>query len=181
MDQDLELINQFKSGKLEGFEMLVKKYYNRVINIIRSLTYDSHDAQDIAQEAFLKVYHQIDSFRNEAKFSSWLYRVTVNTAYDFLRRRKNNTVYLEDVDYERIVDQQDSGDILAKELVWDALKKVPFEFRSVLALREIEGLSYGEIAQALKIRIGTVESRLYRARQMLKNILAERGVFKDEM
>ena len=96
MEDDLGLIERFKQGALEGFEMLVKKYHNRVINIAYSLAGNVHDAEDIAQETFIKVYHSLNTFKAQAKFSSWLYRITMNTAYDLLRRNKYKTVLMSD-------------------------------------------------------------------------------------
>jgi RNA polymerase sigma-70 factor (ECF subfamily) len=88
---------------------------------------------------------------------------------------------LEDIEYADIPDTKIEQDILAKELVHDAMLKIPFEYRSALILKEIEGLSYEEIAKALKISLGTVESRIFRARKILKEVLIKKGVFKDEM
>jgi RNA polymerase sigma-70 factor (ECF subfamily) len=181
MDQDLELIAKFKSGDLGGFEMLVKKYQNMVVNVVYSLTANRHDAEDIAQDVFMKVYHNISSFRAEAKFSSWLYRIAVNTSYDYLRRNKLKPVSIDEFENFDIADTRQNGDLLAQELVQQALTKIPYEYRSALVLKEIEGLSYQEIAEALKISIGTVESRIFRGRQMLKDILSKKGVFKNEM
>ena len=181
MDQDLILIERFKKGALEGFEMLVKKYQNMVVNLVYGLIRNSHDAQDVAQDVFMKVYHNIDSYKAQAKFSSWLYRVTVNTTYDHLRKYKQRPVSLDETMYETIADTKEAPDSLAKELVNDALLKIPYEYRCVLVLRELEGLSYEEIAQALKISIGTVESRIFRGRVMLKDILVKKGVYKNEM
>lgn len=174
MDEDLGLINKFKAGQMEGFEMLVKKYHNRLVNIANSLTGNTSDAEDIAQETFLKVYRNLNDFRNQAKFSSWLYRITLNTAYDHLRKNKHKNASLDEMDYSRIPDNKTSEDVLAKETLRKALDKIPFDFRSALILKEIEGLSYEEIAQALKIRLGTVESRIFRARRMLKNLLTRK-------
>ena len=181
-DKDLEFIERFKNGDLEGFEMLVKKYQDRVINIAYPLWGNACDAEDIAQEVFLKIYHRLNGFKAEAKFSSWLYRVTVNSTYDFLRKRRHKTASLEDIDSSEIVDKKIAPqDILACELIKDVLNKIPFEFRSALILKEIEGLYYEEIAQGLKIPTGTVEARIFRARQMLKNILLRKGVLKNEV
>ena len=181
MEEDLEQIGRFKNGQMEGFEVLVKKYHNRVINIANSLVGNTSDAEDIAQEAFLKIYHKLDNFKAQAKFSSWLYRITLNTAYDHLRRQKHRTISLDEIDYTNIADKQSNQDILTKEVIQDALDKIPFDFRSALVLKELEDLSYEEIAQSLNVRIGTVESRIFRARKMLKEILIKRGVFKNEM
>lgn len=176
MNEDLELINKFKAGQMEGFEMLVRKYRSRLINIANSITGNASDAEDIAQEAFLKIYHNLKGFRNQAKFSSWLYRITLNAAYDHLRKNKHKNTSLDEMDYSRVADNKTSEDILAKETLQKALDKVPFDFRSALVLKEIEGLSYEEISQALKIRLGTVESRIFRARTMLKNLLRRKEI-----
>ena len=174
MDEDLELINKFKSGHLEGFEMLVKKYHTRVITIANSFVGNTSDAEDIAQETFLKIYHTLESFKAQAKFSSWLYRITVNTAYDHLRKNKHKPLSLDEIDYSAISDNKNREDLVAKEAMQEALNKIPFDFRSALTLKEIEGLSYQEIAEALKITIGTVESRICRARQILKKLLTHK-------
>lgn len=181
MEEDLALITRFKAGEMEAFEMLVKKYHNQIINTIFPLVGNVHDAEDITQEVFFKIYHRLDSFRAQAKFSSWLYRVSMNSAYDFLRKQKHKTISLENIDYADISDGKKPENIFTKDLVQDALNKIPFEFRTVIVLKEIDGLSYREIAEILKIRIGTVESRIYRARSMLKKIFIQKGVSKDEM
>lgn len=179
MQEDLELIDRFKNGETEAFEMLVKKYQNRTINTAYSLVGNLSDAEDIAQDAFLKIYHGLGNFKAQAKFSSWLYRITVNTAYDFLRAHKYKPESLEEIDCENIRAKENNPDLLTQELIQGALKEIPFDFRSVITLRETEGLSYEEISQALKINIGTVESRLFRARKMLKDILIRKGVMKN--
>jgi len=179
MNEDNKLIQRFKNGELEAFEMLVKKYQNTAINIAYSLIGNRADAEDIAQESFIKVYRNINSFREEAKFSSWLYRIVVNNAYDFLRHKKD-TVALDEIG-DISSGLKESEDVLTKELIKDALAKIPFEYRSTLTLREIQGLSYEEIAQVLKIGIGTVESRLFRGRTMLKDILIKKGVLENEV
>lgn len=179
MDEDLEYIKRFREGDLGGFEMLVKKYQNRALNIAYSLALNLSSAQDIVQEAFIKIYNNISSFRNEAKFSSWLYRIVVNCSYDYLRKNKNQAFPIDDALLLSLADDSNPPDPLAKELVDWALSRVPFKYRSVIVLREIEGLSYGDISRVLKIGIGTVESRLFRGRQLLKESLIKKGVFKD--
>jgi RNA polymerase sigma-70 factor (ECF subfamily) len=182
MDQDQQFISQFKSGDLGGFEMLVKKYQKTAVDIAYSLTFNLVNAEDIAQEAFIKVYHNLDSFRGESKFSSWFYRIIVNTAYDFLRRsRQALSVSLDDASCPQLSDNNRFEDPLVKETVEAALKKLPFKYRSVIILKEIEGYSYQEIAGLLRISIGTVESRIFRARKMLKDILVRKGVVKYEV
>lgn len=181
MKEDGELVQRFKNGELEAFEMLVKKYQITAVNIAYPLLNNRHDAEDIAQEAFIKVYQGIDSFRQDAQFSSWLYRIVVNTAYDFLRRKRYKAVSLDEIDYASVASPEKEEDFSAQELIRTALLKIPFAYRSALVLREIVGLSYAEIAQTLKINIGTVESRIYRARALLKKILLEKGGLKNEL
>src|SRR3989339_693536 len=102
MREDLELINRFLNGNREAFEMLVKKYQNRTINTAYSLVGNVSDAEDIAQDVFLKIYRSLGTFNAQAKFSSWLYRITVNTVYDFLRGHKHKAESLEETDCENI-------------------------------------------------------------------------------
>jgi len=179
MDEDLEYIKRFKEGDLGGFEMLVKKYQNRALNIAYSLALNFSSAQDIAQEAFIKVYNNIALFRAESKFSSWLYRIVVNCSYDYLRKNKHQSIPLDDAIAVKLEYDAKTQDPFAKELVHWALSKIPLEYRSAVVLREIEGLSYEDISRALKIGIGTVESRIFRGRQLLREALLKRGVLKD--
>ncbi|MDD5665609.1 MAG: sigma-70 family RNA polymerase sigma factor [Candidatus Omnitrophica bacterium] len=181
MDEDSGYIARFKSGDLEGFEMLVKKYQGKALNIAYSLTSNLSSAQDVAQEAFIKIYNNLHSFRFESKFSSWFYRIVVNSAYDFLRKNKYQPISMEDPACPELSLIEENPDPLAKELVGWALSKVPFKYRSALILREIEGLSYGDISRSLGVGVGTVESRIFRGRKILKDILLEKGVFKDAL
>lgn len=155
--------------------MLVKKHYSRAINIAYSLLSNLADAQDAAQEAFLNIYRKLKDFRMDASFSTWLYRVVVNSCYDLMRKRKIKQVPLDDL-LELIPAAEDKSDYLKKETVQLALEGLPFEYRSAIVLREMQGLSYAEIAKILNISMGTVESRIFRARQMLKTIFLKKGV-----
>lgn len=154
--------------------MLVRKYQNRVLNIIYSLVGRDRESEDIAQEVFLKVYHSLNSFKQDCQFFTWLYRIVVNTTYDFLRKRKGfvgDAAALEDLaavygDPREAVVKGEKEDLLK-----EALAKVPLKYKTALVFKDIEGLSYGQIAQILRCRIGTVESRIYRARQFLKDEL----------
>lgn len=178
MNEDILYIRKFLSGDAEGFAMLVRKYQDRVLNIIYSLIGQDRESEDIAQEAFLKVYHNLGSFRQQSQFSTWLYRIVVNTAYDFLRKRKN--FVSNEVAIEKSVSSYDSPAqaLLRKEknaILEKALVKVPLQYRAALILKDIEGLSYGQISEVLGCNIGTVESKIYRARQFLKQELFKLG------
>ena len=176
MNDDILYIEQFLKGQQEGFEMLVRKYQDRVLNIVYSLIGRDRESEDIALEAFLKVYHNLKSFKQRSKFSTWLYRIVVNTTYDFLRKRKN---FISDQDIPETVaahGESPKDALLTKEreaMVQKALGRVPFKYRMALVLKEIDGLSYIEISRVLCCSIGTVESRIYRARQFLKEGLCK--------
>jgi len=173
INEDISYIGQFLAGEDKGFEMLVKKYQNRVLNIVYSLIGRDRESEDIMQEVFLKVYHNLGSFRQRSQFSTWLYRIVVNTVYDFLRRRKKSSA--ENDLPENIASSCDPKEaLLAKEreaIIQEALKRVPLQYRAALVLKDIEGLSYIEISRILGCSIGTVESKIYRARQSLKDKL----------
>lgn len=172
--EDETLIQRFIDGDKEGFEMLVKRYQNRVINIVYSLTGNNQNADDISQEIFIKVYKHLPAFEKKAEFSTWLYRIAVNTTYTYLKKEKR---YLPATNMlesqiakkgpEAIIDGNEREGIIKQ-----AIERLPFKLRSVIVLKEIEGLSYKDIAQSLGCRIGTVESRLFRARGMLRKILS---------
>ena len=178
MNEDNRYIEQFLNGQEQGFEMLVRKYQDRVVNIIYSLIGRDRESDDIAQEVFLKVYHTLKTFRQHCQFSTWLYRIVVNTTYDFLRKRKN------DVNDENVLEKccaagKNPRDALAvkekQALIGQTLGNIPLVFRTAVILKDIEGLSYREIANVLGCSIGTVESRIYRARQFLKEELQKLG------
>lgn len=178
MNEDILYIEQFLSGEEKGFEMLVRKYQDRVLNIVYSLIGRDRESEDIAQEAFLKVYNNLDSFNRRCQFSTWLYRIVVNTAYDFLRRRKHIVSDNGILENSPAPYAGPKNALLAKErdaLVQKALGNVPVIYRTAVVLKDIEGLSYIEISQVLRCSIGTVESRIYRARQFLKEELLKLG------
>lgn len=173
--EDDALIEKFLEGaKEEGFEMLVKKYQNRVVNIAYSLAGQAHDADDIAQEVFIKVYKNLDSFNRKAEFSTWLYRITINTAYNYIKKKKRfiPTDFVDRPDTIKAASSEDLGGDERQASIKKAIERLPLKYRSVIVLKEIEGLSYRDIAKTLNCSIGTVESRLFRARSMLKKILS---------
>lgn len=174
MDEDTLFIHKFLDGDEKGFEALVNKYQDRVLNIACSIAGKDRDGEDIAQETFLKVYYGLKSFKRNAQFSTWLYRIAVNTAYSCMRKRDR---YVKDENVLEASISTDAGPkdaLLIKEkqaMLKKALMKVPVKFRAAMVLKDIEGLSYAEISKVLNCRIGTVESKIYRARQFLKEEL----------
>ncbi|MBM3249416.1 MAG: sigma-70 family RNA polymerase sigma factor [Candidatus Omnitrophica bacterium] len=178
MNEDNKLIGQFLAGDIKGFEMLVKKYQNRTLNIVYSLVGNDRDSEDIVQEVFIKAYHGLGGFRGSAQFSTWLYRISVNTTYDFLRKRRHTTVHEDVSKAKAVIDESSELSLSArekKEEVQKALDSIPFHYRSAVVLKDIEGLGYADIARALGCSIGTVESRIYRARQLLREKLSDPG------
>lgn len=185
MEEDFELLAKFKKGDQQAFELLVRKYKTTVFNTIYSIIGNAQEADDIAQEVFLKVYTKADSFKGESSFSTWLYRITVNRCVDELRRRKNKII-----SYETEFNQEEKlklKDVLAsgenditeklrqeelQDIVQKAMNSLPEKYRIILTLKEIEGLSYKEISQIMKISLAKVKIWLFRARQKLKGKLA---------
>lgn len=180
MEEEIEyLVGQCKKGDIGSFEKLVNQSSSRVSNIIYQMIGSSNDVDDLAQEVFIKLYQHIKYFREEAKFSTWLYRITVNTVWDYLRKQRHRkTVPLEEIEPIYISDKTDDNSEL-KQLLNAQIKKLPVKYRTIIILKDIEGLSYKEIAKILECRIGTVESRLFRARKTLRENLEKTDWWRD--
>lgn len=176
---DFDLIRQVKAGSREAFAELVKRYQSRVINVVYHMVGDRDDAEDVAQECFAKAFHRIDSFDFRSGFYTWLYRISVNTATDFLKKmRRRRAVPLDSIPVTQIqggeLGQAPDRSAVRKELsgrVMEILALLPEKYRTVLILRELEEQSYEDIAAILRISVGTVESRLHRARARLREKL----------
>ena len=172
LDDDFSLIKRFIEGDQSAFSILVQRHKEKVRNIIY-LTLGNHDlVDDIAQEVLLTVYKNLSRFRFESQFTTWLYRITVNKCKDHLRKMKIRHIFMpiKDSDDEPGYEQShETSDI--KEIVHKAIGKLPDKLRIPLLLKDIEGLSYQEIAEAAQCEIGTVKSRIFRARESLKNLL----------
>ncbi len=189
-ERELEIISAVLGGNANAFEELVLEYQTRVYNIALKMTGNEDDAFDISQEAFLKAYRALRGFRGEASFGSWLYRLTANLSVDFIRRearrRPEKTVCLDDEsEGERPVEIPDlSGEPQTAlerretmEAIEAGLKRLPDEQRLILVMRDVNGLSYQEISEALNVEMGTVKSRIYRARARLAGFLLSEGNF----
>jgi len=177
--EEKELVRQSKEGNKEAFASLVKKYKTKVFNLAWSLTRDRETADDLAQEAFIKAYFALPTFQFKSEFGTWLYRITVNHVNDYLRKKsKMSKMLLEKMkemplvqeneiikkEKERIIEQR-------KKFVHQCLQTIPEKYKLILSLRDIQGFSYAEITKILKISPGTVDSRLHRARKMLRKKL----------
>jgi RNA polymerase sigma-70 factor (ECF subfamily) len=183
LDVDKQLVQRTLAGELRAFDLLVLKYQRRVERLVARMVRDADLVQDIAQEAFLNAYRGLAGYRGDAQFYTWLYRIAVNTAKKKLMEAKRDPLVLESA--SRSADDEDESSIREPEgiapdtpesvlasrqiadAVNDALSMLPEELRQALVLREMEGLSYEEIATAMDCPVGTVRSRIFRAREAI--------------
>lgn len=190
-EEECIVIGRVLAGDTEAFEQLLlanqAKVYNRCLRIVKN----PEDASDLAQDAFLKAYQNLASFKGESSFSLWLYRLTTNVCLDFLRREKRRekssltyqdeggeTLEIELPDERFMPDEQtEKKEVL--EHIKAGLEQLSEEHRKILMMRELDGLSYDEIAEMLQLSVGTVKSRIARARQQLTKILIEERNFSD--
>lgn len=172
LDDDFSLIKRFIEGDETTFRLLVQRHKDKVRNITY-LTLGSTDAvDDIAQDVFLTVYKNLKRFRFESQFSTWLFRITVNKCKDHLRKKRIRNIFTsikeeeEEPIYHSSPEDRDTAEIVRK-----AVDELPDKLRIPLMLKDLEGMSYQEIAQTVNCEIGTVKSRIFRAREGLRNIL----------
>lgn len=179
---DREIAERIKKGDSEAFDELVGIYAKKIINTAYSLLYDAEEAQDAAQEVFIKVYKNIHSFRGESSLSTWIYRITRNVCCDILRKRRDTVISLDTEDEDgKKTDIADSAPGPSESLETNerneylrrAIASLDEKHKMVITLFDLEGLSYEEIAEVMKCPVGTVKSRLYRARDALRKILEE--------
>lgn len=176
---DFSLVEETLLGNQLSFQLLVERYQSRLFGLARHYTRNAVEVEDIVQEAFLKAYRSLSGFQQQSSFSTWLYRIAVNTALDFLKRRGRNPVRA--VEDPEVTPESRPLHVAAPDarmqreeiahITQEILKEIPEIFRTVIVLREFEGLAYQEIADILGISIGTVESRLFRARARFKECL----------
>lgn len=175
------LVERAKKGDVAAFEQLIAQYQKSVYNTAFRLTGNHEDASDVAQEAFVKVYTSLPDFRGDSSFKTWLFRIVHNACNDELRKRirkrtssLSDIVFNEDGDLSRQIPDPSDGPeqsldrIETQRVVQQSINELEDEYRIVVVMREIQGLSYNEIADALGINLGTVKSRLNRARHALK-------------
>ena len=187
---DLTLVNRVRTGDQRAFKLLVERYQRKVYGVALGMLKDKEEARDVAQDAFIKVYRYLDHFKGDASFYTWLYRITVNICIDVMRKKggKKN----EHVEFDESIDMDTSEanlgalgsrlgtnpqkSALRRELaekIEEALAQVPEKHRAILLLREIEGMSYEDLARTLDVPKGTVMSRLFHARMKVQKILSE--------
>lgn len=178
-DADQMLVARVQRGDKSAFDVLVRKYQHKIVKLVTRYVHDSAEALDVAQEAFIKAYRAIHGFRGDSAFYTWLYRIAINTAKNHLvaegRRPLQHGVDLQDpeeYDVQARLRDVDTPErlLLTDEIqrtVEQAIAELPEDLRTAIVLREIEGLSYEEIAEAMSCPVGTVRSRIFRAREAI--------------
>jgi RNA polymerase sigma-70 factor (ECF subfamily) len=181
---DQQLVERAQRGDRKAFELLVSKYQRKLARLLSRFIRDPAEVEDVAQEAFIKAYRALPSFRGESAFYTWLYRIGINTAKNYLvalgRRAPTTTEFdsedaenFEDADHLRDVHTPEN-ELMSKQIaqtVNDTMEALPEELRTAIVLREIDGLSYEEIATVMNCPIGTVRSRIFRARETIADRL----------
>jgi len=176
---DLELVRRVQNGDKKAFDILVLKYQSKIISLVGRFVRDPHEAQDVAQEAFIKAYRALGRFRGDSAFYTWLYRIAINTAKNYLVAQ-NRRPPGGDIDAQEAEQFMDSGLLrenatperllLTDELqvtIKQAIEDLPPDLRTAITLRELEGMSYEGIAMAMDCPVGTVRSRIFRAREAI--------------
>ncbi|HLM53254.1 MAG TPA: RNA polymerase sigma factor RpoE [Pseudoxanthomonas sp.] len=180
---DLELVRRVQRGESAAFDLLVRKYQHRIVALIGRYIHDWSECQDVAQDTFMRAYRALGSFRGDSQFYTWLHRIAVNTAKNHLvatnRRPPNADVDAADAEQFEVGARLRDTDTPERELmrqelerrVMKAVEALPEELRTAITLREVDGLSYEEIALKMQCPIGTVRSRIFRAREAIDVLL----------
>ena len=176
---DLKLVQKAQAGDNRAFDLLVLKYESRIANVISKLVWNQEDVLDVSQEAFIKAYRALPNFRGDSAFYTWIYRIAINTAKNFLvakgRRPPTSDIDAQEAEQfygeNRLKDYETPESKLYRDeleqTVNKALKALPEDLRTAITLREMEGLSYEEIAAVMECPVGTVRSRIFRAREAI--------------
>ena len=183
-ETDQRLVERVQKGDKRAFDLLVKKYQHKIIALIGRYVNDHHEQQDVAQEAFIKAYRALSNFRAESAFYTWMYRIAINTAKNHLvsrgRRPPGTDVDVEDAENFSLVASMRDNDSPESNLMRDELEECIFstidrladDLKTAISLREFEGLSYEEIAEVMQCPVGTVRSRIFRAREAIDKAIA---------
>ncbi len=184
--EDIILIEDALSGKQSSYDKLMKKYYQLIYNLIYRMISKKEDVEDLTQEAFIKAFNSLQKFDKQFAFSTWLFKIATNNAIDYLRKKKLSTFSIDkeiesdDSDYKfeipdvefrpdkSIIDQQ------MRAILDEAIKSLPKKYRQVIVLRHKKEMEYEEIAQKLKLPLGTVKAHIFRGRELLNKYLKEK-------
>lgn len=182
---DQQLVERVQAGDKRAFDLLVLKYQHKIISLVGRYVRDHHEAMDVSQEAFIKAYRALQNFRGDSQFYTWLYRIAINTAKNYLvakgRRPPDRDIDAnEQADYgfaEAMTDSETPENLLAcdqlQEKVFAALESLPDDLKTALSLREFEGLSYEQISEIMDCPVGTVRSRIFRAREAIDKVVVK--------
>ncbi|MDN4500866.1 RNA polymerase sigma factor RpoE [Alteromonadaceae bacterium BrNp21-10] len=180
---DQQIVEKVQSGNKNAFNLLVIKYQHKVTHLVSRYVRSSGDVPDVVQEAFIKAYRALPNFRGDSAFYTWLYRIAVNTAKNYLvsqgRKPPASDVDAEDAEYfegsdalkEHASPERSLMSEQMRAMVFDTLDKLPEDLRMAISLRELEGLSYEEIATVMDCPVGTVRSRIFRAREAIDKVI----------
>jgi len=181
---DQQLVERVQKGDKRAFDLLVLKYQHKIAGLVSRYIHDSHEVLDVTQEAFIKAYRAIGRFRGDSAFYTWLYRIAINTAKNYLvsrgRRPPDSDVDVADAEYFEAATKLKETDTPENELMKDelertvnkAINQLPEDLKAAVTLREFDGLSYEEIADIMQCPVGTVRSRIFRAREAIDNAIA---------
>lgn len=176
---DQELVKRVQSGDKRAFDLLALKYQNKIVKLVERFVHDPVEAQDVAQEAFIKAYRAIDSFRGDSAFYTWLYRIASNAAKNYLvaQKRRPPATGVDSIEAEqyaidtRLKDKETPESMVMtselKKMIFSTIGDLPDDLREAITLREMEGMSYEDIALAMGCPVGTVRSRIFRARDAI--------------
>ena len=196
-DLDQALVERVQKGDSRAFDLLVRKYQHKIIAVISRYISDWSECQDVAQEAFIRAYRAMANFRGDSQFYTWMYKIAINTAKNYLvsqgRRPPTDDIAIDDAVLldggTRLKDRATpERELLRQEIeqtVFDTVESLPEDLKVAITLREVDGLSYEEIAQTMNCPIGTVRSRIFRARdaidQKLRPLLSDTGLSKTKV
>ncbi len=182
---DEAIVKRVQEGDVEAYNLLVIKYQHKIFQVIGKFVNNQADIADVAQEAFIKAYRAINSFRADSSFYTWLYRIAVNTAKTHLESNNKTRNHLDvdspefqSIDEQGVLASSDTPDRIIEsqelqQVIIDAMADLPTELSEAITLREVEGMSYEDMAVALKVPIGTVRSRIFRARQFIEQRMSK--------
>ncbi|WP_110664979.1 RNA polymerase sigma factor RpoE [Salinicola halophilus] len=183
-ETDQQLVERAQKGDTRAFDLLVKKYQHKILGLIGRYVQDHGEVQDVAQEAFIKAYRALGSFRSESAFYTWMYRIAINTAKNYLvsrgRRPPGSDLDISDAEIVdqsgRLADIETPEAAIARDqleaAVFQAIDALPDDLRTAITLREFDGLSYEDIATIMECPVGTVRSRIFRAREAVDKHIA---------